>query len=598
MDTFERFHKSNTTKSRQFFVKQNIRIQYTMDTTKTTDEAPKAKDVDRTLVFSILEIFAKEEKWNIVGLFVVSTIASILQTNGVGYVTSNLINAIQKNDSTTIWTFYQLLVGAFVIGLVLYYTFYYFQNKVLTKMRPWARHKMLEFLLMVNSDSFSEINFTRLNSPIHRVADLICSILSDIIAYVLPNLLYLLVTTLYFLYLNPVFGIIFFIGNVILFTYYFMNYEHMLQGNMNYEAEVHKTDSYMIDLLNNVDKIVYRGQMPSETKNFGKVSDDNRKAGFEYYNNQCIHVSVMLFIVMCIVLLSIAYMIMLFLSGRLSTVSFISSFTILLLFREKMGTLTEQLPDFIGYIGRMNAQLHHFDHVSKHLKEVMREGRFKGQKKMGFKKISFENVTYKYGQGKMVFENRNYEVDTTNNKIIGITGPSGSGKSTFVKLLIKMYQPASGTIKIDDKNIDKMDPLYLRSEITYVNQNSKLFDKKVIENMLYGCNDPKKCKYFLDKIMKYPHISKLYKNMDIKTKQSGLLGENLSGGQRQIVNMIGGFINPSKILILDEPTNALDPALKHEVIGLIEDFKIYKQAILIITHDKDVFPLFDDELKM
>lgn len=98
--------------------------------------------------------------------------------------------------------------------------------------------------------------------------------------------------------------------------------------------------------------------------------------------------------------------------------------------------------------------------------------------------------------------------------------------------------------------------------------------------------------------MQYPHIAKLYQNMDINTKQAGLLGENLSGGQRQIVNMIGGFINPSKILILDEPTNALDPELKHEVIGLIEDFKIYKQAILIITHDRDVFSLFDDELKM
>ncbi|KAJ1434155.1 P-loop containing nucleoside triphosphate hydrolase protein [Ochromonadaceae sp. CCMP2298] len=198
----------------------------------------------------------------------------------------------------------------------------------------------------------------------------------------------------------------------------------------------------------------------------------------------------------------------------------------------------------------------------------------------------------------MVFENRNYSLDTTDHKIIGITGPSGSGKSTFVKLLNKMYKPNSGTIKIDGRNIEDIDPEYLRSEITYVNQNSKLFDKKIIDNMLYGCNDPKKCKYFLDKIMQYPNIAKLYKNIDIYTKEAGLMGENISGGQRQIVNMIGGFINPSKILVLDEPTNALDPALKLEVIGLIEDFKIYKQAIIIITHDKDVMPLFDAELKM
>ena len=102
----------------------------------------------------------------------------------------------------------------------------------------------------------------------------------------------------------------------------------------------------------------------------------------------------------------------------------------------------------------------------------------------------------------------------------------------------------------------------------------------------------------LKKIMKYPTIFKLYKNMDIYTKDSGLLGENLSGGQRQVVNMIGGFINPSKILVLDEPTNALDPILKKEVIQMISDFKEFKQTIVIITHDKDVFSIFDSEVKM
>ena len=86
--------------------------------------------------------------------------------------------------------------------------------------------------------------------------------------------------------------------------------------------------------------------------------------------------------------------------------------------------------------------------------------------------------------------------------------------------------------------------------------------------------------------------------MDIETKEAGSLGENLSGGQRQVVNMIGGLINPSRILILDEPTNALDPTLKKEVIGLIKEFSKYKQAVMIITHDKDVFKIFDTELRM
>jgi ABC-type multidrug transport system fused ATPase/permease subunit len=147
-------------------------------------------------------------------------------------------------------------------------------------------------------------------------------------------------------------------------------------------------------------------------------------------------------------------------------------------------------------------------------------------------------------------------------------------------------------------NIKDIDADYIRQNMTYVNQSSKLFDKKIVENMLYGCNDEDVCSARLTEIMKYGKIKELYRNMDIYTKQSGSLGENLSGGQRQIVNIIGGLINPAKILILDEPTNALDPELKRELLGIIKEFKKYKQCIIIITHDRDVYPLFDDNIKI
>jgi ABC-type lipoprotein export system ATPase subunit len=55
---------------------------------------------------------------------------------------------------------------------------------------------------------------------------------------------------------------------------------------------------------------------------------------------------------------------------------------------------------------------------------------------------------------------------------------------------------------------------------------------------------------------------------------------------------------PTKIVILDEPTNALDMALKKEVIQMIADFKKYKKSIIIITHDKDVFPILDETIKI
>ena len=156
----------------------------------------------------------------------------------------------------------------------------------------------------------------------------------------------------------------------------------------------------------------------------------------------------------------------------------------------------------------------------------------------------------------------------------------------------------NGNIYIDGQNIDNIDPDYIRNNITYVNQNSKLFDKKIIDNMLYGCLDVDKCNEYLKQIMQYKKINELYKNVDIYNQRSGALGENLSGGQRQIINIIGGLINPSKILILDEPTNALDPELKRELLELIREFKKYKKSIIIITHDRDVHNLFDEVIKI
>ena len=229
--------------------------------------------------------------------------------------------------------------------------------------------------------------------------------------------------------------------------------------------------------------------------------------------------------------------------------------------------------------------------------DIKNKKNFKSRK-LEFDNIEFKNVSYKYSNGGQVFKNKNLKIKINKNDVIGITGPSGSGKSTLIKLLIKMYPLQEGEIFIDDININDIEPLELRKQVTYVNQTSKLFDKKVIDNILYGCMDKEVCNKYLDKIMKYPKISELYKNIDIYKKQSGQLGENLSGGQRQIVNMIGGLINNSKILVLDEPTNALDPQLKNEVIGIIKDFREYKKAIFIITHDKDVFEIFNQQVKL
>ena len=543
-----------------------------------------------------------QEKWAAISLFFVSLAYSVMQTNIMTHITSSIITFAQERNVSQTKAYFFYFVYAVIVFMALYWLFTYCQNLLLTKIRPWVRSQIVDLLLKTNNEKFSETNFSKLNSPINRIVDCYYFITNSVVSYFLPNLAYLLIVSAYFAYLSPLYGVVFLVGNGLLLWYSYYIMPGILKANDDYEKTVLKSDVHLIDLLNNVDKIIYRGQSISESKVFQELSQENTRVGTKYYDLINYHMVIKLAIIFLVILISLWILIDIYFQKKITPVMFVTSFTILLLYREKMTSLIEIIPDVVDCIGRTENVLIHFKHVNENYMEVqpkMDNAASMTKPKLDFKKIQFHDVSYKYGNGTTnVFENRNYFLKTENNQIIGITGRSGNGKSTFIKLLLRMYECNSGKITIDDVDIKDLDPNYIRTEITYVNQNSKLFDRKVVDNMLYGCSNQEVCDYFLEQILKYPNITKLYRNTDIQNKQAGLLGENLSGGQRQIVNMIGGLVNPSKILVLDEPTNALDPELKKEVLGLIRDFSKYKQSIIIITHDKDVFPLFTQQIQM
>ena len=76
------------------------------------------------------------------------------------------------------------------------------------------------------------------------------------------------------------------------------------------------------------------------------------------------------------------------------------------------------------------------------------------------------------------------------------------------------------------------------------------------------------------------------------------IGERWSGGERQLYNVLSGVISDGQILVLDEPTNAVDVELKTELLEVIEEERKTKECIIIISHDKEVFPMFDETIQV
>lgn len=549
------------------------------------------------IIHKLLYKFYQEEYAKAILILVICIVINVLQTNGISAVTARIINTLKQSSSSNVQYLIWLFVGLSVAYLGLHYLFKINQNYFMTKLRQWMRNQLVQVLLRSNNENFSETNFINFETPINRISTMCFNIVNDLLTFLLPTLVFLIIIALYFLYNNSVLGMAFIIINVMIIAYLYFIWDKMLEKNDQYEKSVTTNEVYLLEILNNIDKIVYRGQTKDEIQAFDQLSNraiTNAYNFYAYINDNNLVLNSMVYSIMFFFLF---YSVYLFKNKQMTLEIFITMFSIIILYREKMSVFVQQVPDFIEFIGRTNSVLRYYDDMNV---EDFLTDKVYDPVDLPFETIEFRDVTFKYKSHDFtIFDKFNIKLQTTGHKIIGMVGPSGRGKSSFAKLILKMYECNDGDIFIDGVNTRDIDANYIRKNITYVNQNSKLFDRLIIDNMLYGCNHEETCYAKIDEIIKnYPKIADLFKNIDIYTKNSGPLGEHLSGGQRQIVNIVGGLANPSKILILDEPTNALDSNLKSELLRLIYENRTNKECIIIITHDKDVHSILNEKIAL
>jgi ABC-type bacteriocin/lantibiotic exporter with double-glycine peptidase domain len=544
------------------------------------------------LVYELIKKFFKDKKGITLIIIILSITISLFKINVISYVTANIIQSLKsknENDSYT-YLYYFIIVSALYTLLFSLYKF--LKSKILVDLRHWFRNEIIKKLLILNNNNFSESNFTKLSSPIIRLSNYIYYTLNSILTTILPNITVLLVIFVFFVYKNIYIGAIFLTGNIIVILYILYYLNDIIDVSKKYELEITNSESYIVEILNNFDKIIFRGNKDKEIDKFANITNRTFDAGFSSHKYINYHVTIVSTIIFVMIFLIIFYMIYLYYNDNISLTILITFLTMLLLYKDTIINTVNHSTDIVDFYGNIRIFSDIFSKVINK-DNIIEEGNVN---RLNFNNIRFENINFIYNDVN-IFNNLNLDINT--DKIIGITGISGAGKSTLMKLLINMYQ-YSGNIYIDDINTKKIDTNYIRKNIIYVNQNAKLFDDYIIDNIFYGCEGKEydSSKKHLEVIMSYKKIRELYKNVDLNNKKAGLSGENISGGQRQVINIINGLIVPSKIVILDEPTNALDSELKKEIIEIIKYFKNYKNAIIIISHDMDIFPIFEEIIKL
>jgi ATP-binding cassette, subfamily B, bacterial len=200
--------------------------------------------------------------------------------------------------------------------------------------------------------------------------------------------------------------------------------------------------------------------------------------------------------------------------------------------------------------------------------------RFKG-------KIEFDRVNFAYDGKTPVLKNVSFEIEP--GQIAAIVGPSGTGKTTIISLVPRLYDPQSGTIKIDGEDVRRYKLKSVREQISFVLQETLLFHTTIWENIAYG--RPDATRHQIIRAAKQANAHDFIEQLpEGYSTMVGERGVTLSGGQRQRIAIARAIIRDTPILVLDEPTTGLDSSSEQAVIEALARLMEGKTCIVVAHH--------------
>jgi len=204
--------------------------------------------------------------------------------------------------------------------------------------------------------------------------------------------------------------------------------------------------------------------------------------------------------------------------------------------------------------------------------------------------IEFRDVTFSYPDtGIEVLKNLSFTIKP--GEKIALIGAIGSGKSTIEKLLLNLYEPDSGAIFLDGIDIRQIDPADLRAKIGYVSQHVSLFRGTLKDNINFGSS------YIDDESMlKACKIAGVDQFAALHPKgyelEIGEQGRGLSGGQRQSVAIARALLHDAELIVMDEPTNAMDQGFENTLMQNMQE-KFKDKTVIMITQKMSLLAVVD-----
>lgn len=238
-----------------------------------------------------------------------------------------------------------------------------------------------------------------------------------------------------------------------------------------------------------------------------------------------------------------------------------------------------------------------------------------GAERPEYQGMTMGDVTFSYGSGARTSGSRtsgsasqpvldHVSLDVPQHGILGIQGPSGRGKSTMLKLLMRYWDPDSGTISLSNIPLPQVDADWRRRVQTMMGQETYLFDGTIRENLTIACNSTDSAasaipdsvlREALAKASALELVDALPNGLDTKV---GELGGRLSEGEKQRIGLARMFLRDADLVLFDEPTSRLDAYNESVILGSVNNLAEQGSAVVLVSHRDSTMRVADRILRM
>lgn len=208
--------------------------------------------------------------------------------------------------------------------------------------------------------------------------------------------------------------------------------------------------------------------------------------------------------------------------------------------------------------------------------------------------IEFKNVSFSYEGANLALNDLSFRIKP--GQKVGISGPTGAGKSTLISLLMRFYDPTTGGIFLDGKNLQDYKIKDLRNQFAIVLQEPVLFSNTVASNIAYA--DPSASEDEIVAAAKAAHAHEFIVNLPLGYEtEVGERGMKLSGGERQRITLARAFLKNAPIMIFDEPTSSVDAQTESLIMDAMERL-MKDRTTIMIAHRLSTLASCDVQLKI